>query len=540
MKLKFILILFVLFLGIFLRFYQLNAIPNGIDSDEASQGYDAYSILKTGKDRYGGSWPLFMRSFGNYQSPLYTYLTIVPTYIFGLTPFSTRFVSAVAGVIILICTFFITLNIGKSSRFRLALISSLFVAISPWAILFSRTAVEANLALAIFLLGVLFFILALKNKPKFFVLACGLLGLSTYAYQAERFVAVIFICIFCYLFKNKLNNKKILLFGMFFFFIIQIPQLLLINTPASKSRISQVNYWNTSIKSEAEKSSGSINLIDKIYVVRKFFAQYTAYFSPKNLFFEPDEQVIRSIPNLSIFYSWMVVPFFLGVTLFLRERFNKTVQILSIILVVSPIAAAVTREPFYSLRALPLFWVMTIFISYGLVIILEKVNKFYLRYLLLMSLIVLSLAFLFKNYFVLLKYERMNDFGYYNNLLIDKLDGFGQNKIVIDSTRLNLGIWYFYRNNYDPYKLQNILKKYVEKGYYNSTEFDKDYKIDNIEFKPISFRTDVCKDTIIVGDSLSISENQIKDHNLMVIFEIKDFNNLIKFKGYTVKSNFKC
>ena len=53
MKIKMMVIFLVLLLGIFLRFYKLDVIPNGIDSDEASQGYDAYSILKTGKDRYG-------------------------------------------------------------------------------------------------------------------------------------------------------------------------------------------------------------------------------------------------------------------------------------------------------------------------------------------------------------------------------------------------------------------------------------------------------------------------------------------------------
>ena len=87
MKIRLILIFLVVLVGIFLRFYKLDNIPSGIDSDEASQGYDAYSILKTGKDRYGETLPIFLRSFGNYQSPLYTYLTIIPISLFDLSVF---------------------------------------------------------------------------------------------------------------------------------------------------------------------------------------------------------------------------------------------------------------------------------------------------------------------------------------------------------------------------------------------------------------------------------------------------------------------
>ncbi len=526
MKIKFMLILFVLLLGIFLRFFNLNTIPNGIDSDEASQGYDAYSLLKTGKDRYGEAFPVFMRSFGNYQSPLYTYLTIISTYFFDLSPFSTRFVSATSGVIVLICTFLLILNFRKINRLNLAILAALFVAISPWAILFSRTAVEANLALAFFVSSILCFVLSLQKRPWLFVVACMLLALSTYAYHAERLISLMFLGAFIWLFRNQLfNNKKILIFGVIVFFAIQIPQLILINTPASKSRIEQVSYWNQG---------------NEIFVVRKFLAQYTSYFSPKNLFFDADEQGIRSMPDLSVFYPWMVIPFIFGIKIFLNEKSNQIVKLLFLVLVISPIPAAVTREPFYTIRVLPLLWVMTIMIALGINSILEKIHKTYSRYLFVIMLILFSLTLIYNCYFILLKYERMADFGYYNNLLISKLDEFKQNEIIIDSSRINLGIWYFYLKKYDPEKLQKELKVYVQEGYYSATEFDEKYKIDNLEIRPINFATDTCKGKIIVGDPLTISETQAKEHNLELIFEIKDLNNKVKFKGYSANPNTKC
>ncbi len=64
MKIKIITVFLIIFLGIFLRVYKLESIPPGLDVDEASFTYDAYSILQTGKDRYGEVLPLAFRSFG--------------------------------------------------------------------------------------------------------------------------------------------------------------------------------------------------------------------------------------------------------------------------------------------------------------------------------------------------------------------------------------------------------------------------------------------------------------------------------------------
>ena len=537
MKIKMMVIFLVLLLGIFLRFYKLDVIPNGIDSDEASQGYDAYSILKTGKDRYGEIFPIFLRSFGNYQSPLYTYLTIIPASIFDLSVLATRLVSAISGIVILICTFFLILNFKHVKRFEIAIITALFMAISPWAVLFSRTAVEANLALALLVFSILLLVLSLDKHRWLFLIGCIFLSLSTYAYHAERIISVVFLGLFiCFFKKQMFKEKKILILGIIVFFIIQLPQLILINSPAYKSRLDQVQYWKDEYNNSHFKN---IPFGQSLSVIRKFSAQYIAYFSPKNIFFDADEQPIRSMPDLSVFYPWMLIPFIFGIRVFLKERSNSIVKILFLILLISPIAAALTSEPFYTIRVLPLFWVITIMISFGIFYILEKFKLIYLRYSFVIILVLFSLVLLYNSYFILLKYERMKSFGYYNAVLVKKLDEFGGNKIIIDSARTNLGIWLFFLNKIDPSKLQKELKHYVQKGYYSSIEFDDKYQIDNIEIKPLSF-SDACKGNIIIGDPLSISDNQAEGHKLKTIFEIKDLNNTIIFKGYSTNRDSKC
>jgi len=57
-------ILFIIIVaGFLIRFININNYPPLL-WDEASLGYNAYSILKTGRDEYGKFLPLIFKSFG--------------------------------------------------------------------------------------------------------------------------------------------------------------------------------------------------------------------------------------------------------------------------------------------------------------------------------------------------------------------------------------------------------------------------------------------------------------------------------------------
>ena len=51
-KKKWIILFLILILGVFLRFWKLGQTPKGFYLDEAALGYNAYSIMETGKDEY--------------------------------------------------------------------------------------------------------------------------------------------------------------------------------------------------------------------------------------------------------------------------------------------------------------------------------------------------------------------------------------------------------------------------------------------------------------------------------------------------------
>src|SRR3990172_5419713 len=89
----------VTLISIVIRFYQLGNIPNGLATDEADIGYNAYSIIRTGADVYGRKFPLFFQSLDDYKPGLIFYLSIPAVSAFGLTDFSIRLAPALFGII---------------------------------------------------------------------------------------------------------------------------------------------------------------------------------------------------------------------------------------------------------------------------------------------------------------------------------------------------------------------------------------------------------------------------------------------------------
>ena len=89
----------ILILAAILRIWQLGSLPPSLTPDEAALGYNAYSILKTGRDEYGKLLPVIFKSFGDYKPGFYIYTTVPFIAIFGLTEFAVRLPSAIAGVI---------------------------------------------------------------------------------------------------------------------------------------------------------------------------------------------------------------------------------------------------------------------------------------------------------------------------------------------------------------------------------------------------------------------------------------------------------
>jgi 4-amino-4-deoxy-L-arabinose transferase-like glycosyltransferase len=208
-------LLLILLLASVLRIFQLGKNPPSLDWDEASLGYNAYSILKTGNDEYGNHLPFSIRSFNDYKPPLYTYTTIPFIAIFGLNEFSVRLSSAIAGTIAVLAIYFIAVEIEpKKHSLSLAQISSLLLAISPWHLQFSRGAFEANLALTCFLTSVAAFLKWKNNKKVFLLLISATFAVaSLYAYHSTKIVVPVFFVVLGLVnYKTIFKNQNSFLF----------------------------------------------------------------------------------------------------------------------------------------------------------------------------------------------------------------------------------------------------------------------------------------------------------------------------------------
>jgi 4-amino-4-deoxy-L-arabinose transferase-like glycosyltransferase len=203
-----------------LRVIGLTNYPVGFTADEASFGYDAYSILKTGKDQWGQSFPLTFRSFGDFKLPAYTYLALPSVAVFGLNEFAVRLPNAILGTLAIFVTYLLVLEIFKTKKLTvnnqtLAIIASFLLAISSWHISLSRGAFEANLTTFFMPLGVWLFLKGIK-RPKLMVLAAVVFGLNMFTYHSARLVTPLLVLFLVWLKRDKVEKKKLHLASFIF------------------------------------------------------------------------------------------------------------------------------------------------------------------------------------------------------------------------------------------------------------------------------------------------------------------------------------
>ncbi|OGM30444.1 hypothetical protein A2630_01850 [Candidatus Woesebacteria bacterium RIFCSPHIGHO2_01_FULL_44_10] len=512
---KLILLIAIVCLGAFLRFYKLDQIPAGFYVDEAAIAVNANSILKTGLDEYGKAWPVFLRSYNAYSSPLYTYLTTFSIQVFGFTVFAARFMSALAGTVSIIFVYLILKKLKISP-----LLGTLIFTLSPWGIFFSRGAFEANLAFLLFTIAVY---LLLTDKKYFFILAAAVLGVSTYAYQAMRLVSILILPAFVLIkYKKKFINREVVVAALVFT-IIQLPQFWVIGSAAFANRASGL-FYNQAIMTQATKIPLPDFITLPLAFMREFLANFVSYLSPRNLFLTPDSDPQRSLPELSVFYSWLIVPFVFGLTKLNRQT--------AILVAVAVLPAALTRDPFSSLRSLSLLLPLIIIVASGLK------NKTAFIYTLLT--IPLSLLFLWRSYFVLFPQERARTWSYgYQRLAQIIKDNPGTHYLIDESRNNPSYVLLAFFMHVPPEEIQAASPNLIN-NYYSAGEFDNRYQIANFETGKVVWEEDIYENQVLVGDSLAISDTQAREHFLTKKFEIRDPTGEIVFVGYQTDPQAKC
>lgn len=321
----------ILIIGFYLRVFSLTDIPPGMHIDEVQIGYNAYSIMQTGKDEMGNFFPTHLAIWG-YQRPLSAvYLTIPTIFIFGLNELGTRLSISIIGFLTIILVYLLTQKIFSDRR--LSLVTTFLFSLSPWHIILSRVTSEAVVSLAFYVLGTLFcFLLYSTNRIRFLFFAYLSFVVSFFSYHSTRITIPFLLLFFIILsFKNKLKNTVIL------FIIILLAYCLfplLPNISTSMGRFSQVSIFNEQgtklLMEEQIREDGNDS---PVFVTRlfhnklmnfslKLLNNLTQYLSPQFIIFDGSLPIRFHIPNMGLLY-FIEFPFLLwGVIVLFSKKFS--------------------------------------------------------------------------------------------------------------------------------------------------------------------------------------------------------------------------
>jgi len=400
-KNKFTLIL-ILVIAVLLRFWQINTLPS-LNPDEAALGYNAYSLLKTGKDEHGISWPLHFKSFSDYKPGGYVYLALPFIKIFGLTPLAVRLPNLILSVLTIFVLHRLVLLLTKN--YSLSNFTAFVLAVNPWHIHFSRGAWESSVAVFFIVLGIYFFYKFLEKPKSRYVFFFPLSFIaSIYVYHSARIIApLIVLTLFIIYSKKILHYLSIkLIISIILALLLAIPVLYSLLNGGGATRLSGVGLTADtgpiSRSKELLNHHSQVNLYQKVIHNQRvlyflsFSQKYFSHFDLNFLFVDGDAVPRSGSPEMGQLYL-IELPFLLyGIYSFIRSiKIDKEIKYFLIAyLLISPLASSMTFQAPSALRSLSLVIPISIFTAFGL----YKTSHYLSTYLVLFLYLVSCLYFI--------------------------------------------------------------------------------------------------------------------------------------------------
>lgn len=490
-------IIFLIFiLASFLRLYLLFSVPPSASLDEASIGWNAYSILHTGKDEYGYSFPMLLRAYDDYRPALYVYFVAPFIKIFGLNILSVRLPSVIFSILTVLSTYFLVKEMFKKQKIinpeHLAIFSSFLLAISPWHIYISRLGHEVNLGLSFFVFAILFF---LKRRIYLFVL---FFILSFISYQSEKiFIPVIVIGILL-IFKDELMlfRKKIAIAAVLSF-IILTPFIKATLSPDAFLRFKATNIFDANASRFIDqslllqKADSQKDLIGKLIYNRRLLSLqiisegYLSHFNPVWLFTNSSSDR-HKVPGIGLLYLWTLPFILIGLYILISGKFDpKSKKIIFLWFLAAPLAAAITTENPHALRSFTFLPTWEIFAAIGLIYSYSLFKKRFKNIIvgLFIFLIIFSVSYLYKQYFEVFPRTQSGSFQYALPKAISyAVENEKSYKRIVFSNNGNLYQSYMFLlfySKYDP-----VL--YQKEGGTKSGGYSATHKFGKYEFRPIN------------------------------------------------------
>jgi len=498
MKSKFKILLFLLLaLAFLLRVWQVGERPTFI-SDEASIGYNAYSVLKTGKDEWGEFLPLSFKSFGEYKLPLYIYAAVPSIALFGLSETATRLPSVLAGVAAVWLIFLLGRQLFSE---KVGFLAAFFLAINPWHFEVSRLALEANLALSLVLAGIYFLLLAEKSKRALYF-SFLLLTTSFYTYNSCRLFVPLFLFLF-FFFQRKTwirilkRNWLVLVMVL----VLSLP-ILLSGFQGSSQRLAKVSiFTDPGIISRLEEKRVRCLEENNYFLCRVFYNRpltytqiltknYLSHFSLQYLFSEGSGLAQYSVPERGALHLFELPLMVLALIFLLKEKKKKLLIFFGLWALTAPIANSLTGGA-HPVRALVLLPVFPLFSAIGADFTLSLFKQKGLRLglgLLLTSVILVSLVSYLASYFIFYPQQPGSTWqeGYKNLYSKLKQREADFNKILVTKFYGEPHIFYLFYQRFDPQTYQEnqeVVRYDRIDGWVNVDQIGKYYFQDKIDIQ---------------------------------------------------------
>ena len=350
--------------------------PPAFNADEAAFGYNAYSLLKTGRDEYGTLLPLRLKSFGDYKMPLYSYLSVPFMAIMGLSETSARALNVFLSLLFPVVVYLLTKELFKKDSY--ALIAAFFSATSLGLHIVARHAHEAYLAAFLTTSTFYFLIRFLKSQTKLRgILVSISLLLMLFSYHPGRLFAGLFL-ISAGIYA--VSQKKIKKYIPVFVLIILIIGFFSISDFIYKpERLKSLLFFSSSgiqLKVQELKTEGGLRyLYNPLLVgIREMTFEHFSYFSPQFLLQNGDGNDRFGYKGMGLITPIEYLLFFAGIYFLMRKK-EEWRFVLLFILFLSPLSASLSWSTASLTRSFFLLVPISVLAGYGAVLVFEEIKK---------------------------------------------------------------------------------------------------------------------------------------------------------------------
>lgn len=376
-----LLLIAILILSFALRVFEIDLNPPAVYGDEIAFAWNAYSVIKTGADEYGASYPLQFRSYDDYKAPVPVYLLIPFIKVLGLNALAIRLPISIAGMLTVLVTYLLTKHVLNK---KVALVAAFLLAISPWHVHLSRGFFEATLALLPFLLGLYLFFIN-KGRKSYIFFSGFFLVLSMYTYFSPRILVPLFVIFLAFYARKYWNywNRSLAFFfiAVILFFSLPIIKLSIVDKGLSRfQKLSGDQDIAIAKIVNQERNTSTLPTPIKEIVhnkgviwLREVKNNYIEHFSPNFWYLYGDNSLRYFTGNMGMFYLIELPFLLLGIYTIAKKEKRTGVFILGWLLL-APIPAAIVGRSF-ALRSIAMLPAPMILTAYGLIVLYSKLKQ---------------------------------------------------------------------------------------------------------------------------------------------------------------------